>query len=144
MGTEENIVSIVESLLPLARADRRRLGKSQRVGVILDVVEQGPPCASAEEMVAHLNLVFRVVEDRCTDAKFLEDSSNFKERMYGPSPTQQKKNSKYQGALEFWATAHTIWCGHNGSLRIETRGAPPFVTTIIDKAGSDDRRVTDL
>jgi hypothetical protein len=112
-------------------------------GVVVQVIQRGPPCVSAEDMVVYVNLVFRIVEDRCTDAEFREDSSNFKERMYGPSPLQRKKNSTYAGALEYWATAHTIWCGHNGSIRIETRGAPQAVTVILDKVGIDGRGVVD-
>jgi hypothetical protein len=131
MDAEQNIVSAAEHLLPPTEGARRGLSKPYRVGVVLRVIEQGPPCVSAEDMVAYVNLVFR------------EDSSNYKERMYGPSPLQRKKNSTYAGALEYWATAHTIWCGHNGSLRIETRGAPQAVTVILDKAGIDGRGVVD-
>jgi hypothetical protein len=73
MDAEQNIVSVAESLLPPTEGARRGLGKPYRVGVVVQVIERGLPCVSAEDMVAYVNLVFRIVEDRCTDAEFRED-----------------------------------------------------------------------
>ena len=113
MDAEQNIVGVAESLLPPTEGARRGLSRPHRVGVVIRIIEQGPPCVSAEDAVTYLNLVFKIVEDRCTGAEFREDSSNFRERMYGPSPLQRKKNNTYPRTLEYWATAHTIWCGHS-------------------------------
>lgn len=120
-------------------AERRRLSKQQRLQTVLKTLETLKPRFDAEGLWL-LNVLFKIVEDQCTDAPFLSDGSNHQERMYGPSRAQLKLHSSLGSTTwEFWAKAHTTWIGINGAIRIAERR--PNGATLLDHPGSDGRRL---